>query len=35
MSWMFHSCYNLTSPDLSGWDTSNVTSMDYMFCGCI
>ena len=31
---MFHSCMRLTSLDLSGWDTSNVTTMSGMFYAC-
>ncbi|MBR3328214.1 MAG: BspA family leucine-rich repeat surface protein [Atopobiaceae bacterium] len=31
---MFYGCSSLTSLDLSGWDTSNVTTMDDMFYGC-
>ena len=31
---MFDYYSNLTSLDLSGWDTSNVTNMYHMFCGC-
>ena len=31
---MFLGCSNLTSLDLSGFDTSNVTDMDCMFCDC-
>ena len=27
-------CSGLTSLDLSGWNTSNVTNMGYMFSGC-
>ena len=34
MSSMFGSCNNLTSVDLSGIDTSNVTDMGYMFSAC-
>ena len=32
-SW-FTDCYKLTTLDISGLDTSNVTSMEYMFGGC-
>ena len=31
---MFYGCSGLTSFDLTGWNTSNVTSMEYMFYGC-
>ena len=31
---MFYNCNALTSLDLSGWDTSKVTDMRYMFAGC-
>lgn len=31
---MFHGCNKLTSIDLSGFDTSNVTNMGGMFSGC-
>ena len=31
---IFQSCYNLTSLDLSGLNTSNVTNMVYMFYSC-
>ena len=31
---MFYSCKALTSLDVSGWDTSNVVNMEYMFSGC-
>ena len=34
MSSMFYRCSGLTSLDLSGFDTSAVTSMDYMFSDC-
>ena len=34
MDSMFYSCSGLTSLDLSGFDTSAVTSMDYMFAYC-
>ena len=31
---MFKDCSALTSLDLSGWNTSDVSQMDYMFSGC-
>ena len=31
---MFTNCQNLTALDVSGFDTSNVTTMDNMFEGC-
>lgn len=31
---MFSSCSSLTYVDLTGWDTSNVSSYQYMFSGC-
>ena len=31
---MFGTCSALTSLDLSGWDTSKVTNMKYMFTNC-
>ena len=35
MSYMFYGCNSLSSlPDLSKWNTSNVTNMNYMFDGC-
>lgn len=34
MSYMFYACNNLTSIDLSNFDTSNVTNMAYMFEFC-
>ena len=34
MGCMFSSCHALSSLDLSGWDTSAVTSMFWMFQGC-
>ena len=34
MSDMFYYCSNLTSLDVSGFDTSNVTDMSYMFSKC-
>ena len=30
----FYDCYNITSFDSTGFDTSNVTDMSYMFAGC-
>ena len=35
MTSMFSACKNLTSLDLSGFDTSAVTNMSIMFSGCI
>ena len=35
MNGMFYGCSNLTSLDLSNFDTSNVTNMTYMFRGCV
>ena len=35
MGYMFGGCGALTSLDLSGFDTSNVTMMYEMFCGCV
>ena len=33
---MFNECESLISlPDISQWNTSNVTDMSYMFDGCI
>jgi len=32
MSYMFYRCYNI--PDISKWNTSNVTDMSYMFYRC-
>jgi len=32
--YMFEGCYNLTSLDVSNFDTGNVTDMDGMFGGC-
>ena len=32
---MFSNCSDLTSLDLSGWDTSNVIYMNGMFNGCV
>ncbi len=33
---MFKGCNSLISfPDISKWNTSNATKMDYMFDGCI
>ena len=34
MSYMFDGCFSLTSLDLSGFDTSQVTDMTNMFFGC-
>ena len=35
MSGMFAECVLLLSlPDISNWNTSNVTNMSYMFDGC-
>ena len=34
MGFMFSGCDNLTSLDLSGFDTSQVTNMSDMFNGC-
>lgn len=34
MGYMFQWCTSLTSLDLSGWNMSNVTSMDGMFEWC-
>ena len=35
MSNMFYNCYNLSSlPDISKWDTQNVTNMNNMFYNC-
>ena len=35
MNGMFDKCWNLeTLPDISKWDTSNVTDMSTMFSGC-
>ena len=34
MSYMFYNCSNLTSLDVSRFDTSNVTNMSYMFYNC-
>ena len=34
MSRMFASCSKLTTLDLTGWDTSNVTNMEKMFQNC-
>ena len=31
---MLCGCKSLESLDLSGWDTSNVTDMSYMFSNC-
>ena len=35
MIYMFHGCSSLDSlPDISKWDTKNVTDMSYMFSEC-
>ena len=34
MGWMFFDCTNISSFDISGWDTSNVKNMCNMFWGC-
>ena len=35
MSWMFGRCESLSSlPDISKWDTKNVTDMSNMFYNC-
>ena len=35
MSYIFYECSSLSSlPDISNWDTKNVTDMIYMFRGC-
>ena len=35
MSSMFYYCSSLTSlPDISNWNTTNVTTMSYMFKNC-
>ena len=35
MNGMFYECYSLKSlPDISNWNTSNVTDMSYMFDSC-
>ena len=35
MSYMFHNCESLESlPDISQWNTSNITDMSYMFADC-
>ena len=35
MSYMFYYCGSLNSlPDISNWNTSNVTDMSYMFFNC-
>ena len=33
-SYMFYACNELTSIDLSGWNTENVIDMNYMFYAC-
>jgi surface protein len=35
MGMMFYNCKTLTSLDLSGWNTSNVTNMNAIFYGCL
>ena len=36
MSYLFHGCSSLISlPDISKWNTNNVTYINYMFCGCL
>jgi surface protein len=35
MKMMFHNCYNLTSLDVSKFNTSNVTNMNNMFYSCV
>ena len=35
MRYMFYGCSSLNNfPDISKWDTKNVTNMRYMFDGC-
>ena len=35
MSYMFYNCESLSSlPDLSKWNTDNVTDMSYIFHNC-
>lgn len=34
MAYLLSNCVNLTQLDVSGFDTSNVTSMQQMFNGC-
>jgi len=35
MSYMFYGCSSLSNlPDISKWNTNNVTNMDSMFNGC-
>ena len=34
MSYMFNGCRNITSLDLSGWNTSKVTSITWMLNYC-
>ena len=34
MGSMFFNCNKLTALDVSNFDTSKVTNMDYMFCDC-
>ena len=32
---MFYNCNSLISlPDISKWNTTNVTTMSYMYCNC-
>ena len=36
MDWMFYGCkYLISLPDLSKWNTQNVTNMRSMFSGCL
>ena len=36
MSYMFEGCSKLSSlPDISKWNTKNVTNMSYMFYDCL
>ena len=34
LSDVFYELYSMEVVDISGWDTSNVTTMAYMFCHC-
>ena len=35
MNYIFYGCSSLSSlPDISNWNTNNVTDMSYMFDGC-
>ena len=34
MKYMFRRCYDITSIDVSKFDTRNVTDMQYMFADC-